>query len=282
MLDPRSVGYEAKNDLREAYRTRFMNSFNTANPAGDLRPLFLDDYDVHFQGTPVFIAEYHSPNVAQNQRHDLVTAVEIARNESTLLQGLSFFEFQVRYDKGGSEMAFGMFGLGDYVIDTIEIRNRVFKVRCLAPMFPPREQSAVPSDRTCGPREIAVEYTVVADEWTNTSSGVKDPDECCNFCQKTPRCTAWSWNEDIYSGATACTLKGERPTGGRGRVTRAGFVSGVLPPRNLEFREDIIPLTNTESRDRLVPQVVADAFEGAGIDYSKLCDAAALTLSMFA
>lgn len=69
---------------------RFTNSFNTNNPARDIKPLFLDSYEVqnweqkhavlslaftkmvavlfflkdNFQTTPVFIGEYHSAMVS--------------------------------------------------------------------------------------------------------------------------------------------------------------------------------------------------------------------------
>eukprot|EP00434_Breviolum_minutum_P018007 symbB.v1.2.015877.t1/scaffold1199.1/size145752/4 len=45
MENPKDVGYTAKNDLAEVYKTRFTNSFNTNNPATDMKPLFLNDYE---------------------------------------------------------------------------------------------------------------------------------------------------------------------------------------------------------------------------------------------
>lgn len=56
------------------------------------------------------------------------------RNESSMLMGIMFFEFQVRYDKGGSEMSFGMFGLDSRHIRRMEIRDHPYKAYCLKPL----------------------------------------------------------------------------------------------------------------------------------------------------
>eukprot|EP00450_Noctiluca_scintillans_P008636 CAMPEP_0194503766 /NCGR_PEP_ID=MMETSP0253-20130528/28562_1 /TAXON_ID=2966 /ORGANISM="Noctiluca scintillans" /LENGTH=739 /DNA_ID=CAMNT_0039346081 /DNA_START=99 /DNA_END=2318 /DNA_ORIENTATION=+ len=144
MLDPESVGYKANNDLRAAFFNRFENSFNTANPANDMNPLFLDDYKTHFQGTPVYIGEYHKPSIPKNNRvlcpsanrcqlDDLKAILRIAESDE-VLAGISFFEWQVRYDKGGSEMDFGMFGLGDYSFGEFFLEpDRGFPAWCLSP-----------------------------------------------------------------------------------------------------------------------------------------------------
>merc|ERR1712232_1402610 len=87
-----------------------MGSMNTVNPHTDIRRLFLTDYDRVFQGTPVYIGEYHSPRYGDLAR-DLRGILALAADPLTLLTGISFFEFQIRYDKGGEEQDFGMFGL---------------------------------------------------------------------------------------------------------------------------------------------------------------------------
>lgn len=131
--DPASVGYYPRNDLWTNYKFRFVNSVNTANPFTDIKRLFLDDYDVLFMGTPVFIGEYHDPDVYERQ--DLQGVLAIAEDESTLLSGISFFEFQVRYDKGGSEMGFGMFGLSDERrVAEFTLEWKPFTSWCLSPV----------------------------------------------------------------------------------------------------------------------------------------------------
>ncbi|CAE7864762.1 UVR8, partial [Symbiodinium microadriaticum] len=52
---------------------------------------------------------------------------------SPLLSGVSFFEFHVRYDKGGSEMDFGIFQLGDYPVAEFDYFGDEFQAWCLVP-----------------------------------------------------------------------------------------------------------------------------------------------------
>jgi len=105
MQHPEKYGYKPRNDLGEVYRTRFTHSFNTGNPSFDIPGLFLEAYEKEFPDTPVFIGEYHCPN--QNAQIDVAKMLDIARN-SALLQGISFFEYMVRYDVGG-HTDFGLF-----------------------------------------------------------------------------------------------------------------------------------------------------------------------------
>jgi len=69
MQSPEDYGYTPMNDLWEAYRTRWTNSYNTANPARDIRPQFLDAYLETFTETPVFIAESHKPQLIGTRYH---------------------------------------------------------------------------------------------------------------------------------------------------------------------------------------------------------------------
>lgn len=134
MRDPSSVGYVPHNDIWFNYVTRFVNSINTANSFLDLRRMFLGIYDNEFQGTPVFVGEYHAPNYA-DQASDIAGALSLAANASSMLTGISFFEFQVRYDKGGSEMDFGMFGLSESEsVAPVTLNYNDFKAWCLTPV----------------------------------------------------------------------------------------------------------------------------------------------------
>jgi len=144
MKDPASVGYWPKNNLWKVYQERFVNSLNTANPAADVARMFLRLYDGNFQSTPVFIGEYHPPQV--DQRKDLELMLDIARDPRTMLQGVSFFEFQVRYDKGGAEMDFGLFGLGSTNIAGMRIGGEWYTGWCLTPQRDPITSSLMPDD----------------------------------------------------------------------------------------------------------------------------------------
>lgn len=130
-MDPASVGYpNPKNDLKAAYTERFVNSFNTANFASDMKPLFLDAYKAYFGDQDVYIGEFHKggvlsghmdngkPSTLLSEMQDIVAIVEDKMNP---LMGVSFFEFQVRFDKGGHEMEFGMFGLGETKLGSVEL-----------------------------------------------------------------------------------------------------------------------------------------------------------------
>jgi len=130
MKAPSSVGYTAKNNLWAAYHGRFVNSVNTENRAEDYQQFFQFRYDAEFQGTPIFVGEFHAPPF--DQVEDLQAIVKMAENRSSLLTGISFFEFQTRYDKGGQgEMSFGMFGLGDTTLGSFNIKDKEMNAYCL-------------------------------------------------------------------------------------------------------------------------------------------------------
>merc|ERR1711920_1183195 len=130
MRDPEKYGYTPRNDIAAAYLERFTHSFNTQNPASDVEPLFLNAYAEKFPSMPVYIAEYHRPGA--NQSQDLELILQIAE-ASDLLLGISFFQFQAAYWKTGSEMEFGMFGLGDQVIASMPYFSKHYDVYCLQP-----------------------------------------------------------------------------------------------------------------------------------------------------
>uniref|UniRef100_A0A7S3W923 X8 domain-containing protein n=1 Tax=Strombidinopsis acuminata TaxID=141414 RepID=A0A7S3W923_9SPIT len=81
-----------------------------------------------FPTTPVYIGEYH--RVRANQTEDLSMILSLAE-QSSLFFGISFFEYQVAYWKTGSEMDFGMFGLGDYIIEEMPYFGKSFNIHCL-------------------------------------------------------------------------------------------------------------------------------------------------------
>lgn len=144
LLYPRAYGYTPKNDLAAFYRTRFFNSANTANPSIELPGLLLDAYTQAFPDVPMMFEEFHSYHVRQDD--DLQSMMKIVQRYPLLL-GFSFFEFQVRYDKGGEEMNFGMFGLGNYPIATAEFQNAAgnYTVWCLIPVNDPLGSRSIPA-----------------------------------------------------------------------------------------------------------------------------------------
>ncbi|CAJ1459377.1 unnamed protein product, partial [Effrenium voratum] len=137
MLHPEQYGYEPRNNVSEAYLTRWTQSFNTNNPARDLEPQFFSKYPARFPSTPVFVAEYHSPILAylrppMTLEEDLEQALSLA-NSSDLFLGIFFFQYQMAYWKGGSEENFGLFGLGDYRVAEMPYYGTTYDVWCLQP-----------------------------------------------------------------------------------------------------------------------------------------------------
>jgi len=257
MQSPHTVNYTARNDLWWAYQRRFANSFNTQNSASELRSLFLDAYDEEFSSTPVFIGEYHAP-VVPDQQQDLMHILEIASHRSTLLAGISFFEFQVRYDKGGGEMNFGMFGLSDAdVISEERITTKTYTTRCLTPM---RAKSL---GQACGRTQTDVDY-VIESTWSANMDHMPTAELCCAQCQKSPKCRAWTWVRDagLDGCPSQCWLKG---SGSVRKEPKKGVVSGLLDsddePERVEY----------------VHEALAKAFGGPGVTPEQLCPLATST-----
>mmetsp|Transcript_7835 Transcript_7835/g.22494 ORF Transcript_7835/g.22494 Transcript_7835/m.22494 type:complete len:1069 (-) Transcript_7835:99-3305(-) len=232
MQDPASVGYKPKNDLWAAYKLRFINSVNTANPATDMPWLFLDKYNELFPTVPVFVGEYHSPRTLDQQR-DLETILETARDPKSMLMGISFFEFQVRYDKGGSEMSFGMFGLEAREVKDMWIKSGTFTANCLKPL----EVAEIGNQMykmDCGSVEAGVDYETNS-SWTMALDHIAEAIFCCQKCREFAQCLSWTWIENAKlktPGSPAkCVLKGGLPVG---KVTRDGVISGA--PYGIEGR----------------------------------------------
>jgi len=133
MFFPEKYNYAPRNNLTEAFLTRWTNSFNTQNPASDMRPQWLNIYEQKYPGTPIFIAEYNKPGLPLT---DDITDILSLAAASNLFRGISFFQYQVAYWKGGSEEAFGLFGLGNTSIAEMPYFGMDYKVWCLKPALP--------------------------------------------------------------------------------------------------------------------------------------------------
>jgi len=125
------TAYNPKNDLLKAYQARWVNSFNTANDVTSLKEMALDKYGGYFWNSetkiPLFIGEYHSVYV--DNRPDLKEIVASIHSETyPFFMGMNFFEFSVRYDKGGTEEAFGMFGYGNCNLGQMNYSGQVTSV----------------------------------------------------------------------------------------------------------------------------------------------------------
>lgn len=98
LMNPQVWGYNPQNDLAAFFNTRFLNSFNTQNTAEEVRTKLLLSYPKYFSSTPLFIEEYHAPEIKVALEADLTLMREIVEY-SPFIKGMSFFEYQRRYDK---------------------------------------------------------------------------------------------------------------------------------------------------------------------------------------
>jgi len=166
VFNPELYDYAPRNDLIEAYTTRFTNSFNTANRASDLPSQVFDAYEALFPSTPVFIAEFHSPGI--DQAKDLHRVMELAREREYFL-GISFFQFQVAYWKDITfEMEFGMFGLdGSRSVGNMPYGWSNLDIFCLQQLPNPKSSlslsAAVAS--VYGGHDVDVETLCAANPW---------------------------------------------------------------------------------------------------------------------
>ncbi|CAJ1387320.1 unnamed protein product [Effrenium voratum] len=134
LRNPVKYGVTTQRNLTDFFRTRFTYSFNSGNPAEEIEDMFLAQYQQLFPTTPIFVAEYHDPYNKDTQA-DLQKILEIAQS-SPLLLGVSFFEFQNRYDQAG-HLVWGMF---DPQQDNssklrVEFQEYSSSVPCLSPVF---------------------------------------------------------------------------------------------------------------------------------------------------
>jgi len=252
MQRPQLYGYVPRNNLWAAYQARFVNSFNTANSARDVRSLFLEAYDASFQGVPVFIGEYHSPFFF-DQQVDLEEILELSTNTSSMLAGICFFEFQVRYDKGGGEMNFGMFGLRfDQTIAVMDIADRKYSSWCLEPM-------RAKFTSQCANFEADIDY-VTKESWALNISHISTAEMCCARCHEHSVCRSWTWQKDagLEGVPSRCMLKGGVP---QRKVRKDGCISGWPA-----IRRGLL-----EVPDVWVHTAVERAFGGPGLDRRLLC-----------
>ncbi|CAE7412152.1 unnamed protein product [Symbiodinium microadriaticum] len=132
------INYTPRNDLVQAFRKRFVHSFNTANKAREVANMMLNKYSQSSFWTPtlkvpVFIGEYHS--VHGSMEEDLTEAVQLAKSPRyPYFMGYSFFEFSRSYWKGGPEMEFGMFGYGDCPLMDMNYTGNTYTIWNLIPL----------------------------------------------------------------------------------------------------------------------------------------------------
>merc|ERR1719330_276263 len=135
--DPQIAHYTPRTpleELQEAFRTRWVHGLNTQSPWNFVRDVISQDYS-RFLPIPWFIGEYSGNGQDEDViRADLESMQAFAVGSESFL-GAAFFQFQTTYWKGGAEMNFGLFGLGEEQIgetgEVCEMGCRAWPVHCL-------------------------------------------------------------------------------------------------------------------------------------------------------
>lgn len=134
-LDPSSVSYKPRNDLRQAYKNRFVNSFSAEEASALEIRAFQTVYDKHFAGTRVFISDLHLSKAAVEEDlrlENLVTVLNLVQNTQTMLRGFSFSEFQMRHDRADSQKSSALFELGSHQIGKVDFFGQKVSSWCLS------------------------------------------------------------------------------------------------------------------------------------------------------
>jgi len=117
VADPSIADYVPRNSqeiLAEAYQTRWAHGINVQTPG--IVEYMAENYK-RFEPTPWFIGEYGANGMPRGAiTAELQSMDDIARDPTDPFMGLAFFQFQAAYFKGGSEMNFGLFRLGDRLL----------------------------------------------------------------------------------------------------------------------------------------------------------------------
>merc|ERR1712087_470858 len=110
-LDGKVTGFAIWAFQDVAFSTRWAHSINVQTP-GIVG--YMAEHYYQFEPTPWFIGEYGANGLSQEDiRSELVSMDDSARNPTNPFMGMAFFQFQAAYFKGGSEMNFGLFRLGE-------------------------------------------------------------------------------------------------------------------------------------------------------------------------
>jgi len=141
--DPSIAGYEPRAslaDLGDAFAKRWVHSLNTQAPWAFVDEMISKDY-ARFGSTPWFIGEYGANGQPAARIQSDLESMLAAADRGDGFVGAAFFQFQTAYEKGGSEMNFGLFSLGAEIHTTGEVCDVAapcasWPVRCLSAELP--------------------------------------------------------------------------------------------------------------------------------------------------
>mmetsp|Transcript_101142 Transcript_101142/g.179552 ORF Transcript_101142/g.179552 Transcript_101142/m.179552 type:complete len:417 (-) Transcript_101142:25-1275(-) len=162
------AGYKPRTPLKqlqEAFRTRWIHALNTQAPWTFVHE-FVSQHYAQFEPTPWFIGEYGA-----NGQPEATIKADLDSMQSTAAEGGSFlgaavFQFQTAYNKGGSELNFGLFSLGRMKLgETGEVCDRKSPCRTW-PVY------CLESKLSWLPDTLALRAEAVASAWDGSLSAL--------------------------------------------------------------------------------------------------------------
>merc|ERR1712045_177562 len=135
--DPQIAYYAPRTplaELQEAFKTRWVHGLNTQAPWSFVKAVVSSAYS-RFLPVPWFIGEYGGNGQDEEVIRSDLQSMQTHAAENNSFLGAAFFQFQTTYWKGGAEMNFGLFGLGEEQIgetgEVCENGCRSWPVHCL-------------------------------------------------------------------------------------------------------------------------------------------------------
>jgi len=135
--DPQIAYYTPRTslaELQEAFKTRWVHGLNTQAPWSFVKAVVSSAYS-RFLPVPWFIGEYGGNGQDEDVIRSDLQSMQAHAAESNSFLGAAIFQFQTTYWKGGAEMNFGLFGLGEEQIgetgEVCENGCRSWPVHCL-------------------------------------------------------------------------------------------------------------------------------------------------------
>lgn len=157
--NPAAVGYNprcSRVELEHAFRTRWVHGLNTQAP-WDFVDAVIGGEEAKFAPIPWFIGEYGANGqLAATIQRDLENIERKAREDEMFL-GVAFFQYQTAHFKGGSEMNFGLFRLGEQLFS----EGTGLPVYCLS------------TDLSWLPGAMGDRASAVAAAWHGSLEGIK-------------------------------------------------------------------------------------------------------------
>lgn len=162
--NPSLAKYTPRNatSLEEAFEKRWMHGMNTQAPWSYVKQCISSHYD-QFLPKKWFIGEYGANGQSQAVITNDTKEMDSFAASDQGFAGVNVFQFQTAYAKGGSELNFGLFSLGDQKIgDTGNVPN-TYPVYCL--------NVELPWFNKAGHPEMSRRAEAVASGWGGSAEG---------------------------------------------------------------------------------------------------------------